>query len=137
MRAAFQLKTKQIKFQKIKTKPSYKGHRYPTEIIEEAVWLYFNFALSFREVEMMLARRGIEVSYESIRQWCLKFGQTFANEVRCPRPGFEPWCGMSCESITIANKIGQNLLQSYEALSAKGSSGLSWPAAATSPQVWC
>ena len=89
MRAAFHLKTKQIKSQKIKTIPSYKGHRYPIEIIEEAVWLYFNFALSYREVEMMLARRGIEVSYEIIRQWCLKFGQTYANELRRrrPRPG--------------------------------------------------
>jgi putative transposase len=86
MRAAFQLKTKPIKSRKIKTKPSYKGHRYPTEIIEECVWLYFNFALSFREVEMMLARRGIEVSYETIRQWCLKFGQTVANELRRRRP---------------------------------------------------
>jgi putative transposase len=53
------------------------------------VWLYFNFALSYREVEMMLARRGIEVSYETIRQWCLKFGQAYANELRRrrPRPG--------------------------------------------------
>jgi putative transposase len=69
--------------------PSYKGHRYPTEIIGEAVWLYFNFALSFREVEMMLARRGVEVSYETIRQWCLKFGQAYTNALRRrrPRPG--------------------------------------------------
>ena len=69
MRAAFQLKTKLIKSRKIKTKPSYKRHRYPTEIIEKAVWLYFTFALSFREVELMLARRGVEVTYETIRQW--------------------------------------------------------------------
>jgi putative transposase len=80
------LKTKPIKPQKIKTVPCYKGHRYPTEIIEEAVWLYFTFALSYREVEIMLARRGVEVSYETIRQWCLKFGQTFANKLRRRRP---------------------------------------------------
>jgi putative transposase len=68
---------------------SSKGHRYPSEIIEECVWLYFNFALSYREVEMMMARRGVAVSYETIRQWCLKFGQAFANELRRrrPRPG--------------------------------------------------
>ncbi len=73
----------------MKAAPSYKGHRYPTKIIEEAVWLYFNFALSFREVEMMPARRGVEVSYETIRQWCLKFGQAYANKLRRrrPRPG--------------------------------------------------
>src|SRR5438270_2764312 len=89
MRVALQLKTKLIKSQKIKIAPSYKGHRYPSEIIEECVWLYFNFALSFREVEMMLARHGVEVSYERIRQWCLKFGQAYANELRRrrPRPG--------------------------------------------------
>ncbi len=82
MRAAFQLKTKLTKSQRIKTKPSYKGHRYPTEIIEEAVWLYFNLVLSFREVEIMLARRGIAVTYETNRQWCFKFGQAFANKLR-------------------------------------------------------
>src|SRR6476661_191478 len=89
MRQRNYLKTKPTKTKKIKVAPSYKGHRYPTPIIEEAVWLYFNFALSFREVEMMLARRGIEVSYETIRQWCLKFGQAFANELRRrrARPG--------------------------------------------------
>ena len=89
MKATFQLKTKLIQPQKMKAAPSYKGHRYPTKIIEEAVWLYFNFALSFREVEMMLARRGVEVSYETIRQWCLKFGQAYANKLRRrrPRPG--------------------------------------------------
>ncbi len=83
------LKTKPTKPQKVKLAPSYKGHRYPTEIIEEAVWLYFNFALSYREVEMLLLRRGIEVTYETIRQWCLKFGQAYANDLRRrrPRPG--------------------------------------------------
>lgn len=83
------MKTKPTKPQKIKIAPSYKGHRYPTEIIEEAVWLYFSFALSYREVEMMLARRGVEVSYETIRQWVLKFGQAFANQLRRrrARPG--------------------------------------------------
>src|SRR3954469_11527669 len=89
MRVVFQLKTKLIQPHKVKIAPSYKGHRYPTEIIEEAVWLYFSFALSYREVEMMLARRGVEVSYETIRQWCFKFGQAYANKLRRhrPRPG--------------------------------------------------
>ncbi len=60
----------------------YAGHRYPTEIISHAVWLYFRFTLSFRDVEELLAARGIVVTYETIRQWCLKFGQPFANEIR-------------------------------------------------------
>ena len=59
MRAAFQLKTKLINSRKIKTKPSHKGHRYPIIIIEEAVWQYFSFALSYREVEVMLAWRAV------------------------------------------------------------------------------
>ena len=53
----------------------YAGHRYPTEIISHAVWLYFRFALSFRDIEELLAARGITLTYETIRQWSLKFGQ--------------------------------------------------------------
>jgi transposase-like protein len=53
---------------------SYKRHRFPSEIISHAVWLYHRFCLSFREVEELLAERGIIVTYESVRQWCLKLG---------------------------------------------------------------
>jgi putative transposase len=60
----------------------YSGFRYPSEIISYAVWLYFRFALSFRDVEEMLASRGITVTYETVRQWTLKFGQTYANTLR-------------------------------------------------------
>ena len=62
--------------------PSYAGHRFPAEIISHAVWLYFRFPLSLRMVEEMLAARGIIVSHESVRQWALKFGQAFANQIR-------------------------------------------------------
>src|SRR5919205_525784 len=64
-------------------------HRFPAEIISHAVWLYFTFALSFRDVELLLAERGVAVSYETIRRWCRKFGQAFANRLRRrrPRPG--------------------------------------------------
>ena len=55
--------------------PSYKGHRYPVEIINRCVWLYFRFALSFREVEELMLARGVAVSYETIRRWCAKCGQ--------------------------------------------------------------
>ncbi len=50
------------------------------------VWLYFRFALSFRDVEEIMAMRGVLLNYETIREWCLKFGQTFANELRRRRP---------------------------------------------------
>lgn len=69
--------------------PDYKGHRYPPEIIAHAVWLYFRFALSYRDVEELLAERGVVVTYETIRQWCRKFGQVSANALRRrqPQPG--------------------------------------------------
>ena len=60
----------------------YAGYRYPAEIISHAVWLYFRFALSFRDIEELLAARGIVLTYETIRQWCLKSGQQFTNEIR-------------------------------------------------------
>ncbi len=68
------------------TAPNYKGFRFPSEIISHAVWLYFRFSLSFRDVEELLAQRGIVVTYETVRQWCLKFGQSYANELRRRRP---------------------------------------------------
>jgi len=58
---------------------SYKGFRYPGKIISHCVWLYHRFPLSFREVEQMMLQRGIVVSHETVRQWCAKFGQTYAN----------------------------------------------------------
>ena len=67
----------------------YKGHRYPDEIIGHCVWLYHRFPLSFREVEELMFQRGVVVSYETIRAWCAKFGQGYANQLRRrrPRPG--------------------------------------------------
>ncbi|MBV9140195.1 MAG: IS6 family transposase [Pseudonocardiales bacterium] len=69
--------------------PSYKGFRFPAEIISHGVWLYHRFPLSFREVQEMMLERGIVVSHETIRQWCAKFGQTYANALRRrrARPG--------------------------------------------------
>ena len=56
--------------------------RFTTEIVTHCVWLYFSFSLSFRNVEEMLAMRGVFLSYETVREWCLKFGQTYANGLR-------------------------------------------------------
>jgi len=71
------------------TLPRYKRHRFPPEIISHAVWLYFRFALSYRDVEELLAERGVVLTYETVRQWCQKFGQGYANTLRRrrPRPG--------------------------------------------------
>ena len=65
--------------------PSYRGYRFPPEIISHAVWLYHRFSLSFRDVEGLLAERGITVTYETIRQWCLTFGIDYARRLRSRR----------------------------------------------------
>ena len=64
-------------------------HRFPAEIISNAVWLYHVFSLSLRDVELILAERGVVVSYETVRRWCKKFGASFADRLRRrrPRPG--------------------------------------------------
>ena len=69
--------------------PRYTRHRFPAEVISYGVWLYFRFPLSLRMVEELLAARGIVVSHETVRQWALKFGQSFANQIRrrLPAPG--------------------------------------------------
>ena len=64
----------------------YKGYRYPIEVIGHAVWLCHRFALSLRDVEDLMLARGVVVTYETIRSWCAKFGQAYANRRR-PRPG--------------------------------------------------
>ena len=67
----------------------YKNHRFPGEIISHGVWLYYRFTLSYRDVQELLFARGIDVTYEAIRQWRFKFGQDYANQLRRrrPRPG--------------------------------------------------
>ena len=62
--------------------PSYRGYRFPPEIISHAVWLYRRFCLSFRDVEDLPAQRAIMVSYEAVRQWCRKFGAEYARRLR-------------------------------------------------------
>jgi len=65
---------------------SFKRHRFPPEIIRHSIWLYARFTLSFRDVEEMLAERGLDVSYETVRRWFLKFGSVIAANLRRTRP---------------------------------------------------
>ena len=67
----------------------YCHRRFSAEIISHCVWLYFRFCLSYRNIEEMMMVRSVHVTYETIRQWCQKFGQTFANNLRRrrARPG--------------------------------------------------
>ena len=74
------------------TRICYRRHRFPAAIIQHAIWLYGRFTLSYRDVEDLLAERGLEISYETIRRWVLKFGCTFARNIRHRRPrAHEQW----------------------------------------------
>jgi hypothetical protein len=65
---------------------SYRRHRFPPEIIQHAIWLYLRFTLSYRDVEELLAERGLDISYETVRRWVLKFGPAIARRLRQRRP---------------------------------------------------
>ena len=65
---------------------SFKRHRFPAQIIRHSVWLYARFTLSFRDIEDLLAERGVDVSYETVRRWFLKFGFSIAANLRQSRP---------------------------------------------------
>src|SRR5881394_3650579 len=65
---------------------SYRRHRFPAEIIQHAIWLYLRFTLSYRDVEELLAERGLDISYETVRRWVRKFGSVIARRLRERRP---------------------------------------------------
>ena len=64
----------------------YRRHRFPPEIIQPAIWVYLRFTLNYRDVEELLAERGLDISYETVRRWVLKFGPTIARRLRQCRP---------------------------------------------------
>jgi putative transposase len=66
--------------------PDYAGYRFASEVIGHAVWRYCRFALRYRDVEELLAERGVIVTYETVRRWCRKFGQSYAHALRRRRP---------------------------------------------------
>ena len=68
------------------TKISYSGYGFPPDIIHQAIWLYLRFTLSFRDVEDLLAERGIAISYETVRRWVNHFGSIIAAELQKRRP---------------------------------------------------
>ena len=67
---------------------TYKRHRFPPDIISHAVWLYYRFNLSHRDIEDLLSERGITVSYESIRLWCIKFGAIYSRRLKRKQRGY-------------------------------------------------
>ena len=62
----------------------YRRHRFPGEIISHRVWLFYRFSLSYRDIEELMDQRGVRVTYETIRQWCLKFGQMIGRRTASP-----------------------------------------------------
>ena len=80
---------------------SFKRHRFPPDVIRHAIWLYFRFTLSFRDVEEMLAERGVNLSYETIRCWTIKFGPQIAMNLRRKRPAASPRWYLDEMQVTI------------------------------------
>ena len=73
------------------TKNPYHRHRFPSEIISHCVWLYYRFSLSYRDIELMMAERGLSLTYETIRYWCLKFGHLYAKQMRKRKVWGDTW----------------------------------------------
>ncbi len=95
---------------------SYSGYRFPPDIIQRAVWMYLRFTLSFRDVEELLAERGIMVTYESIRRWVLTFGPVVARRLRARRP--KPNSRWHLDEMVI--RVGGKQLYLWRAVDAEG-----------------
>jgi len=95
---------------------SYSGYRFPPDIIQRAVWMYLRFTLSFRDVEELLAERGIVVTYESIRRWVLTFGPAIARRLRARRP--KPHGRWHLDEMAI--RIGGKHMYLWRAVDAEG-----------------
>jgi putative transposase len=98
------------------TKISYAGYRFPPEIIQQAIWLYLRFTLSFRDVEDLLAERGIVVSYETVRRWVNHFGPMIAADLRKRRP--KPHSVWHLDEVYL--KIGGRMVYLWRAVDAEG-----------------
>jgi putative transposase len=94
----------------------YSGYRFPGDIIQRAVWMYLRFTLSYRDVEELLAERGIEVTYESIRRWVLTFGPVIARRLRARR--LQPHGRWHLDEMCV--RIGGKLMYLWRAVDAEG-----------------
>src|SRR6476646_4443168 len=85
---------------------SYRRHRFPPEIIQHAIWLYLRFTLSYRDVEELLAERGLDVSYETVRRWVLKFGPLIARKLRQGRRRPSARWHLFAPKLLVTDKLG-------------------------------
>ena len=97
-------------------KISYPGYRFPPEVIDHAIWLYLRFTLSFRDVEDLLAERGIAVSYETVRRWVNHFGPMIAAQLRKRRP--KPHATWHLDEVYL--KIDGRMAYLWRAVDAEG-----------------
>ncbi|HEX3414917.1 MAG TPA: IS6 family transposase [Stellaceae bacterium] len=97
-------------------KISYAGYRFPPEVIDHAIWLYLRFSLSFRDVEDLLAERGIAISYETVRRWVNHFGPSIATELRKRRP--RPHATWHLDEVYL--KIDGRMAYLWRAVDAEG-----------------
>jgi len=95
----------------------YRGYRFPPEIISYCVWLYFRFSVSYRDIEELMAERGVVVTYETIRTWCYKFGQDYAKRIRARRGQL----GDTWHLDEVYLKIGGGLQYLWRAVDQDGS----------------
>lgn len=95
---------------------SYRGHRFPPVLIQHAIWLYLRFTLSYRDVEELLAERGLDVSYETIRRWVLKFGPAIAQRLRKSRS--QPHSQWHLDEMVA--RIGGRRMYVWRAVDAEG-----------------
>ena len=101
---------------------SYHRHPFPPAIIKNAVWLYFRFPLSFRDVEDLLAQRGMDVSYETVRRWSVKFGVAYAGKLRKSHPPADRRWHLDEVFVSIN---GRNMYL-WRAVDCEGRSWMSW-----------
>ena len=95
----------------------YRGYRFPPEIISYCVWLYFRFSVSYRDIEELMAERGVTVTYETVRAWCYKFGQDYAKRIRARRGQL----GDTWHLDEVYLKIGGRLQYLWRAVDQDGS----------------
>ena len=95
----------------------YRGYRFPPEIIAHCVWMYFRFSVSYRDVEVLMAERGVTVTYETIRAWCERFGRDYAKRIRARRGKL----GDTWHLDEVFIKIGGRLQYMWRAVDQDGS----------------
>src|SRR3954454_24830360 len=98
------------------TPPSYRGYRFPADVIQRAVWMYLRFTLGYRDVEDLLAERGVQVSYETVRRWVHAFGPGIARRLRARRP--KPHGRWHLDEMFV--RIGGEQMYLWRAVDAEG-----------------